>query len=62
MPSLEQVVASRYLDSLSEAGYQPLCCEADEMLEDALKLMASLNQAQLQIKHAHGTKKPLSGA
>jgi hypothetical protein len=49
-PNLEQYVASRYMHDLSQAGYQPVCQEANEMLEDALKIMAALNQATQFVK------------
>lgn len=49
-PSLEQYVANRYMHDLNTSGYQPQCQNAEEMLEDALKIMASLNQASQFIK------------
>lgn len=49
-PNLEQYVAHRYMYDLNQTGYQPFCQEADEMLEDALKIMAALNQASHFVK------------
>lgn len=48
--SLEQYVANRYVHDLNNMGYQAICHNADEMLEDALRVMASLNQATQFIK------------
>jgi hypothetical protein len=48
--SLEQYVASRYAQELTNAGYQPVCQDAEEMIEDALKIMAALNQASQFVK------------
>ena len=49
-PSLEQYVANRYMQDLSTTGYQPVCQDAEEMIEDALKIMAALNQATQFVK------------
>lgn len=48
--SLENWVANRYLTDLSNAGYQPSCENNDQPLEDALKIMAALNQASQHLK------------
>lgn len=48
--TLEQYVANRYMYDLSQAGYQPVCQNAEEMIEDALKIMASLNRATQFVK------------
>lgn len=50
--SLEHYVASRYLHDLNNNGYQATCQNADEMIEDALKIMASLNQATQFMKQS----------
>lgn len=50
-PSLEQYVANRYMQDMSTAGYQPICQETDEMLEDALAVLAKLNQATQFVKN-----------
>lgn len=50
--SLESWVATRYLNDLSSSGYQPTCQNDDQPLEDALKIMASLNQATQHLKQA----------
>lgn len=49
-PNLEQYVANRYMHDLHQIGYQPICQEMNEMLEDALKVMAALNQATQYVK------------
>jgi hypothetical protein len=38
------------MSDLSNAGYQPTCQNAEEMLEDALKIMAALNRATQFVK------------
>lgn len=55
--SLEQYVASRYVADLTQNGYQPQCQQADEMLEDALKIMAALNQASQFVKGAVASRR-----
>lgn len=47
---LEQYVAGRYAHELQQTGYQPVCQEADTMLQEALDVMAALNQATQFLK------------
>ena len=42
--TLEQYVSMRYMQDLSNAGFQPVCRESEEMIYDSLKMMASLNR------------------
>lgn len=60
-PTLEQYVATRYLQDLTTTGYQPVCQEADEMLEDALKILAKLNQATQFVKSQLRSSPPIRG-
>jgi len=55
--SLEDWVASRYLSDMTATGYQPTCQNDDQPLEDALKIMASLNQATQHLKQAFFQRK-----
>ena len=55
--SLEQYVANRYITDLNNAGYQPSCQNSDDMLEDALKIMAALNRATQFIKKRPANEK-----
>lgn len=50
--NLEAYVTSRYLQDCNNVGYQPMCQNTDEMLEDALKILDSLNRANQVIKSA----------
>lgn len=52
--TLEQYVSNRYVHELSNSGYQPQHVNAGEMLEDALKIMASLNQASQFLRKGLG--------
>ncbi len=51
-PTLEQYVANRYLRDLNDAGYQPVCLNDDGMLQEAMDVLAALNQASQVIKRA----------
>ena len=55
--TLEQYVANRYLQDLHSSGFQPSCQQDDQPLEDALKIMAALNQAQQFIKSSIASRR-----
>ncbi len=55
--SLEHYVTQRYLRDLSESGYQATCQNNSDMLEDALSMMAALNQASQFIQQAVSNKR-----
>jgi oligoribonuclease (3'-5' exoribonuclease) len=44
---LEQYVGQKYCNELTKSGYQPVTYQADEDIENSLKLLAHYNQSFL---------------